>query len=317
MACVQCSDGLSNTGVPSCMANPDIASKIIIVPKYGSTGSLNSIPWGQTINQTYIDSKINAVNPLDRWFPIEGTLATVESTRGDNVTEDVDGINYIIRQGYKSFSARNYTVNPQVADLLNDMGCKDFGIYIMTISTELQGKAAGDKSVLYPLPVERGTWSVTYMSKTESNAPYMQIDFTFSKTLRDGDVYFFPSTSITGELSEADGLIDITISNASTPTTTSFTFEASGIYGDASVDSGALALPITGLPAEAVELYNVTQDSTVALATLVEGDDGHYTATYTAQTDSDVMIIRSARTSSVYDVAGYEITPLTLSAIGS
>lgn len=313
MTLCKCGDtGLNNTGTPSSICNPGRIQLMIAVPKFGSNGDRNSILVTDTIDQAYIDSKINAVDPADRWYPISGAWEQVENLRADDTTEDSDGITRITAKGLKAFSGRDYAAaSKQYADVQDSLGCSEFGFYTLDGDNNLEGVISSDCTQLYPALVEKNTLSAKYIDPTQSTAAYIQLNFTWNQLLKDGSLYFIEGSEITGDIAEASGLIDVTIENATVPSVTEVTFDTKTKYGSFKVNG----LAWVGAPVTAFEIFNQTSSSVVVPSGIVENTDGNYTLTYAAQTVADILIIRSASTAGEYNVSGYEITPFTLAAI--
>lgn len=308
MALCKCGAGLGNTGIPSCVQVPERISTLFPVAKFKNDGSANSIPVGTTIDQTFLDSKLSATDSSIRWGKI-ANFEQVENVRAENEVEESDGISRKTADGLKTFTGRIYDgASKQFADILDNMGCSEMGFYIADSDENLEIQLNSDKTLMLPAYVERGTFSAIYVEATRTSRPYINVTFTWSRYLKDGNSYVIPADEITADLTSR-ALIDVTVSNPTGLSTTSVTFDAKSKFGTAS------SLAVKGLPVTAFELFNVNTSSVVNPTLAVENTNGNYTLTFPAQTVGDVLVIRSRSSAGVYTVAGYEITPFINAAI--
>jgi hypothetical protein len=308
MALCKCGSGLGNTGIPSCVQVPERISTLFPVSKLKNDGTPNSIPVGTTIDQTFLDGKLSAVDPFVRWGKI-ANFEQVENVRAENEVEESDGISRKTADGLKTFTGRIYDgASKQFADILDNMGCSEMGFYIADIDENLEVQLDKTQLLMLPAYVERGTFSAIYVEATRTSRPYINVTFSWSRYLKDGDSYIIPSDEITADLGTR-ALIDVTISNPTALTTTSVTFDAKSKFGTANNRA------VKGLPVTAFEVFNVNTSSVVLPTVAVENTDGNYTLTFPAQTIGNVLIVRSRNTGGVYTVSGYEITPFTNAAI--
>lgn len=313
MAICNCDSGFNNTGTPSCLFAPDLASRIFIVPKYNSSGALNSISVNDVINAQFISDKINASDWRDRWFPISSSFYRVEDVKGDDVTSDFDGTTVVVRQGDRSWSGVNKdAANPAYAGYLNEAGCIDAGIYILDLSGNLQGVENDDSTLLYPLYYQKSTWSSKFQPATASEVALINLSFTFDRNIDEKKLSYVPAADVDDTIASINGLIDVVVTEVVAPTTTAFTVDLNYIYGGFGNKT-----PYVGAVLNDFNVKNITVGDNVTLDSVTETSDGRYVFDYTndAQTLSHVLQLLSGITDGVFRSTGHEVEPTNLTAI--
>lgn len=308
-----CDAGFNNTGTPSCLFAPDLASRIFIVPKFGSNGSLNSIGVADTINEQYISDKIHASDWRDRWFPITQSFNRVEDTKGDNVTSDFDGTSVVVRKGDRTWTGVNKdAANPAYAGYLDEAGCIEAGVYILDLAGNLQGVENDDSTKLYPLYYQKSTWSVKFLPATASEVPLLELTFTFDRNIDEKKLSYIKASEVDDTISTINGLINVTVSEVVAPTTTGLTVDLNYIYGGFGTKSA-----YKGATLAMLTLENITVGDEVTMDSVTETTDGRYLIDYTgdAQSAGNVLRLVSKVTTGIIQTTGHEIIDKDLTAI--
>jgi hypothetical protein len=289
MAC-ECLQG-KNTGIPSCSAIPSIAKQYIIVPTFGSDGNFNSIASGTVVDDAYIQAKLNAENPNDRWYPIPGELLNVEDVRGDNVTEEAgNGRTAFIQTGTRTVTAEIWDDPiPQLQGKLEGHRCSQFSLFTVDRDGNLIGVSTDKFQTLRPIRINKDSWAPVYIKPTDTTTAKIQLNFQWSNLDKDSDITLFVESDIEADLSTLQGVIDLNVIEIVAPTLTEFTV-------DLQYDYGAFGKPekYVGGTAPDFVLKNVSQGTTVTIDTLTEIDDGRYTFEYSVGVAStDVLTLES------------------------
>lgn len=303
MACT-CNNTLGNTGRPNCESLMDVAAGLFITPYYDDNGAQNYIDVAATLNAAYFTTKLNAAAG-SRWHPLQN-LKNVVDERGDNILETFeDNSVSFVQVGPRTFRAWIIGTSTTFLSKIAEYNCIDTGTYIRDKQNNLIGTISSDETKLYPIRIEKGTWSAKLIKGTDKTKQKTEISFQFHVDERDEDLRMISADEITGvTLSSLNGLLDVT-GTLGTVGTTSLVVTLKTDYGTAVTKDA-----VTGLVAADFEIYNVTDSSAVTVTGATESTttEGEYTLTYAAVTAAD-----SLRVSLVKN--GYEMDDVTGSAV--
>lgn len=290
MGC-KCNKTLSNTGAPNCPNIFEETAKLIFVNEFTGAGTRNFIDMSGTINQAFIDGKLNNTDTSVRWYPTPGALENVSMTRAETVFQTFDSGNKArIRKGTRSFAGMMVNADPRLVGKIDEFGCVRAAVYIVDIDGNLIGsRRDGDESTkLYPILISQGSFDSTFNFKTNDAVQNGMIVFDISRIEQDENLYMMRANEIDGDLLSIEGLYDV-IPTYSSITTAGFTVTLKTDWGT----------PVTGLVigdfydeigGSASSAYNVTDSAAVALDTVTESatTPGQYAVVYdTAVTSGD------------------------------
>jgi len=91
MAVCKCDTGIVNSGIPSCVSGFGRIAKLFFVYQVANDGTSNAIPCSQTIDQDFLNEKLNEADPSKRWYPTD-KISNVTEVRNDPTTESIDNI---------------------------------------------------------------------------------------------------------------------------------------------------------------------------------------------------------------------------------
>lgn len=279
MGLCTCETGFFNTGTPSCKSVEALTVKDFIVPKYDSTGALNKYDPSVALTSAFLTGKLNAPNPLDRWYPV-GKFYAVESTRDAVVTETIDNIPFFITNGNKTFTASLLETSGVLIGALEALRCQEFGVFKVKEDNTMAGIVIGSDGFLYPIPVESGSISVLPIDKTVTTLAKLSYSYTYKNEFSDADIRLVSPT--TASLVGAEGLKDVT-ATFSGISQTGFTVKLKTKYGKLGSEQ-----VVKGLVAADFSLYNVT-DSLAVVITSVSFANDEYTFVIPSQTVADVL----------------------------
>lgn len=294
MAC-KCDVGLSNTGTPTCEPIATVAKKLIIVPTYDSTGAKSSVTIGTTLDQAFLDAKINAALAADRWFPLV-TMENVTQERAESITETSgSGKIAFIREGSRSFFGEMWKQSPTFLGKLKSAKCVDISIFVVDADGNLIGSCPSADGKIYPIAVDKDSWDVRMSSATDATVQKVTLGFNWSDNEKDEYISMLTEDDYTADFLGSKGLLDVSsvISNEST---TGFTATLSTAYG-----SKASLVKVEGLLAGDFTLFNVTDTASVSIISVTESSAGVYDFTFSAETSSDVLRLTPSKNG--YDFA--------------
>lgn len=294
MAC-KCDVGLSNTGTPTCEPIATVAKKLIVVPTYDSTGAKSSVTIGTTLDQAFLDAKINAALAADRWFPLV-TMENVTQERAESITETSgSGKIAFIREGSRSFFGEMWKQSPTFLGKLKSAKCVDISIFVVDADGNLIGSCPSADGKIYPIAVDKDSWDVRMSSATDATVQKVTLGFNWSDNEKDEYISMLTEDDYTADFLGSKGLLDVSsvISNEST---TGFTATLSTAYG-----SKASLVKVEGLLAGDFTLFNVTDTASVSIISVTESSAGVYDFTFSAETSSDVLRLTPSKNG--YDFA--------------
>ncbi len=279
-----CASGLSNTGRPNCVSLQSVTSKLIMVPLVANDGTPNFIDLSAPL-PTWADL-INEADASKRWFPLPN-FENVELPKADSQFEEANsGRMVFLRQGKRSFAGELWAEDstPTLLGKLQNNRCVDFGVYIVDVTGNLVGSKVNGG--LYPIAVDNPSFNPTFTFATDSTTQKIMLGFDFDRLFDESTMYMITPTEAGVNFNDLNGLVDVNLINNSI-STTEITF-------DAVLDYGTALNPIkfTGAVSGDFALYNNTTAATVSI-TVVENlpFEGNYTATFTAQTAGDLLIL--------------------------
>lgn len=292
MAC-KCDVGLGNTGVANCQPIASVARKLILVPIYKDDGTKNYVDLADTLNQAYLDAKINAADSSERWFPLP-VMENITQERADSIFETAaSGRTAKIREGVKSFSGEVWKESPTFLGKLKEAQCIKFGVYVVDKDENLIGYCPDGSNYIYPIAVDNNSFDPKLVDATDAVVQKVLVSFNFADDMRDEYLVMLTEDDYTFDAINSRGLLDVTAAY-SNEATTGFTATLSTKYG-----SKASPVKVKGLVAGDFALYNVTDSLAVTIVSATESADGVYDFTFAAQDPADVL--RLTPTKAGYD----------------
>lgn len=298
MKACDCSLSYTNTGTPDCKTLMAVAKKIILVPTYDSTGVLNKIAVGDTLNAAYFTALINQADGSKRWYPLP-EIANVEDARGEPIYETLaDGKKVFVADANRMFKAWLIKQPAQLKAKLDNWRCLGMSVYFVDKEGSLIGKTDGTD--FYPIAVDNDTLFVNLVKTTDTTTQKLEISFEFMSTEDDGDLRIITEDEHGDDFMAREGLLDVNMAAATSIATTGFVTVMTLDYGTFKTKDIA-----TGFVAGDFAIYNVTDAASVAVGTCVESPAGTYTFTFAAQTAADILRLTPSHN-------GFEFTPILI-----
>lgn len=287
---------LKNTGVPGSDVHFGIPQRWIYVPIYKDDGvTRNSIDPTDTFDEAYFTDLINSTDQGERWRPLP-LMKNLEDTRAELIVQTFnDQSKFKIRKGTRSVNAVIPELGPHYLNVLESLGCVTFGVYEVDECGNIRGEAEED-GLIYPIRIEKGSWSPDLIKTTDSTVEQIMISFDYAQSIRDEMLEMIPSEEIEINLLTVNGLFDILALSSGVPAQTSLVVDIyQELYGFIGGRNPVTGLLITDFFSNdlttASRIWNVTDAAAVTLLTVVESTSvpGRYTMTYASQTVSDVL----------------------------
>lgn len=304
-----CGDEPLNSGTPNCVPSASRTSYLILVSTFDNDGNENKIAAGDVLDAAYFEGKINEPDKSKRWYILPKT-SNIEEARAEANTFDVDGIAKIIDQNIRTFLGNVYgaKASPRMAAVINSRACSENSVYEITVDGEIRGENDGQGGLL-PIKIEDETLYARYDKPTKTQKQTVIITFTVEENVRDENLAYIEASDIGIDVRKLRSVVDVF--GEVTPGTISTT----GVEFDLGYEFSSLRSlnPLVGIVAADLSydegvtpstVFNITQSSSLAVATLDETSNGHYVLTHAAQTSGDVIEVKLSKN-------GVELKPFT------
>jgi hypothetical protein len=284
-----CTQSISNTGESSCRVLISKAKGFVFMSMVDSSGVTPSLdPLVDVVNNTFVNTKINAANRLDRWFPVNGIRVSEDVRADDEYFTYPDGTREFLRQGARTVVATRGSGTPQFVKKVKTWGTFNGGFFIIDENDKLIG-SENSLGKLEPIPFEDNTFNAKLITGNDTQKFSTAVmTFDYSSLVSDGDLMVW-NTDADVSLKNKDGLLDINVVTGATSTTTlGLTIDTgSGYINDLVPQEGLITVDFT--------VINLTTALPVVVVA-TEPTAGNYVLTFAAQTLTDVLEVTIAKT---------------------
>jgi hypothetical protein len=207
----KCGLGLSNTGLPNCVTLQSVTTRLIFVNLKNSSNALTRVDLASLPN---FSNLFTAVNPKDRWFPLEA-FDNVEMPIADSSFEETSsGRKFFIKSGKRSFSGDMYVQSPEALNIINSFTCGQVGVY----AVDLEGNLIGikDGNYLYPISINGKSLDAKMSFATDANVQKINVSFDFLTSVDESKLWLIPYGESNFDFNLVSGLKDIVIANTET-----------------------------------------------------------------------------------------------------
>ena len=301
-----------NYGVPSCLENIAPIVKIYFQKTYDSNGNLNYFQLNDFAAETLADylGKDSSVDEGGQKLYPTGFLNNVELPKADTQFEDAsNGVKSFLSEGKRTFTGELWDSegNHVIKKKLASKRCSDWSFFMVTESNQLVCERFYLSGVEFVKGIKLDKQSVDpkFMFQTNSTTQKTILSFDFDRYFDDGNLYVLFGDEMWSNVTELPVKVDFinpkpkfidvtfTITNV-TATTVEFKLEDDYRSGTQYLGSSGTGKGlVTGLGVNNFEAYNVTDALAVTLTTVVENSDGNYTATFVAQSATDIVEIKT------------------------
>lgn len=290
-----CADGANNTGQPNCVDVFARSKYLIMVQTRQNDGTLNSILPSDTIDQTFVDGKVNASKD-ERWY-VMPLHKNYTAERAEAITEDIDGIPFNVAQGNKTvnFEYIDKIGAPPVVNSVNSFACGSYSYFIVTQANEIVGYQPSGEDNLLPIAIEQGTLYARFMEPTKTTKARTMAQMIVREDVNDGDLKMIPADEITANLNDNKSVAEINLA-LTTPQALATEIEITATYKYFGTFPNNQ--PLVGITTATDFVVNNTTTSTPVVPTgVAETTPGVYTLTIPAQTTADVLAVEINTTS--------------------
>lgn len=285
MANCVCNNARKNTGVARCKSLFYAPKKIIFVPTWADAGTKNKIAAADTLNSTYITTKLNAADDI-RWYPLPLMENAVINVAEPIFETPKSAKKYLVSEGITSVTAELFEQELKYLDKLKDKNCGDWSIYLVDNYGNLLGETDGTD--LYPIKVAQGTLSaIPKFSEEKTSVPKLMITFDFDETTKNENLIIISADDwVSGNLlTGCDGLLDVNVA-VSDEGTTGFTAVLTNDFGTfkQKVDITGFVVTdfVSSVTASTGKIRNTTTGADVTITSVTESPDGTYTFAYSS-----------------------------------
>jgi len=299
-----------NTGLSNAALSFGRLDCLYLVPTKADDGTKNTILASDFVNgvlpASYINEKLNHINPSKRWYPVKD-LRSVTNERATPETQTFDGgqNSVITAKGLRTFVGFIPNVGAKYLKNLERIACQ-FGLSVFEIDEcgALAGQVSPTEStVLTPKPIASRTFNADLKKAQATDSGGIDIQYEYKSSMKDSNECIVPAGALGLDLCDQEGLLNLlaTISNEST---TGFTAALRLEYG-----GFPTGFPQTGLLPADFTIFNETTQLAVVILTAPEvpAGSGSYDFTFAGQTAADVLTLKQAFTSDKYDKEGFEL----------
>lgn len=289
-----CESGIVNFGQPNCTNAFLRASRLIFVNYLDDSGAVNSIASTDTLDSTFFDGKFNGAVD-QRWYYTD-TINDVDGERADSVTQEADGINFVVKQGTRSFNGNFWgnIASPKFIESLDSVSCRQMGVFIVDVAGNIIGIENSITGALDPIKIQRNTFQNKYMFPTATTVQGINLKFDWEENVRDSSISYVGADNILVDMLEQRAMSTIILGTAGSISTTSFTTQIDFTYGEV-FDKLAYEGAVIG---DFVLTEVSPTPGTIVITTVVESTSvaGLYTVTYPAATSADVLELAYSKT---------------------
>lgn len=288
-----CTTGIVNFGQPDCVDSFARDARLIFVNYLDDTGAVNSIESTDTLDSTFFDGKWNNTNLSQRWFPTE-TIDNVVGERADNVTEDVSGIPFNVKQGIRLYDGmfKAGVANPTYIKSLDSISCRQMGFFIIDVLGNIIGLKNAITGDLDPIKIQRGTFQVKYSFTNNDATQGISLKFAWEENERDADLSFVGSGNILVDMLVQKAMSTIVFTTATGIAVDEFTTDMDFTYGEAFVP-----INYTGAVIGDFTLVEISPTpGVIAIDTVTESPDGTYKIEFPTATAADVLELSYSKT---------------------
>lgn len=262
--------------------------RLILVPRYGSTGSENTIATEAGVTAAALQALCINSNKYNRYYPLPN-MKNVTFREGESkffTWDDDEKVH--TREGAAGFEGYIELVDGGPAltkRLMSGWNSAEFGVFVIDEDKNFWYNLDSAGTILKPIPVAGGSFVAKYIPPTGADdIGKVKIVFDWSTLMDWGQLRYISYAS--GDL-DFDGtdygdiypLWDVTITKTGEPSTTAWTLDIVTDYG----------IPVTGLAKTDMYLYNTTDSAQVTISTSTESTTvpGRYALAYSAETAGD------------------------------
>ncbi|WP_353079897.1 hypothetical protein, partial [Flavobacterium sp.] len=226
-------------------------TRLIFVNLKDSTGALTRVDLTALPN---FSNLFTAVNPKDRWYPLE-SFDNVEMPIADSSFEETaSGRKFFIKSGKRSFNGDMYLQSPEALNIINSFTCSQVGVYAVDANNNLIG--IKDGSYLYPISINNKSLDAKIVFASDANVQKMNLTFDFLTSVEESKMWLIPYSDTNFDFNLVSGIKDVVIANSETFfVDNGFFFQIDYLILDIVYKNAESDIPISGLNPSFFKLY--------------------------------------------------------------
>jgi hypothetical protein len=283
-----CDAGANGFGLIDCYGQPDrVVAYGFQQLKDGNSENYLTAPLLQAGWNGALYNKSGAVR-----ISVLRNAKQVTDEREDPVTETIDTVDAIIRDGKRMITFTVVGVPSKIIAYINSLRCQNIGFYGISAANQLLGRNKETiANALHPIPVEKGTIYAKEIPKTTDTFQKVMVTFQVAENYDDSQNALFPSDVVDADLLDTPAMIQANAITTGATTTTATTQEIQLNFALSGQVGSTEPLENFGSVTGNIAIYNETTAAVVATASFTESatTPGLYTVSFTAQTTADVL----------------------------
>ena len=297
-----------NTGNKGGALAPGVLRLPIFVPYFDSNGNVNGIDLNANLDQAYADGKINAVNSLDRFFPLP-PIEDPDIVRAEASTKTYSsGLSVVTQKGIKSYTMTIISVSPRFEEVIDSFRCGALGIFGVDLCGNIDGKKVRE-GWLDPIRINEGSLRVEPAFAKGDGIFELVVKFDISISEQDKNIEVLTSDQFEFDALSLTGLDDMYMNVVSS--------SAAGFVADFYLKNGSAigGEPVSGLIAADFDGVNVTVPATptpspFSTVAPIGGVQGRYQFDYTTPVASADKVRLDTKVGAVTTLIfkGYDFT---------
>lgn len=274
MAATQCACDTKKlpVGMPQCTQEIGRIVGFIFVPTVFVNGTTVSLAIDADFDESTLDTHVYNQDRADRFTVVTGFKNQTFDKEDPDTEDNDDGTSEILRENARMFMGKINNASNRIVDDLNSLRCAGGRVYPISEFGWIVGLTQNDDfTTLFPMPFQKGSLLADFVSKSADASEGVRLRFSLDPTVNDGQWFAVRPTDFNlFDLYAPERLPRNAVATQGTITTTTFPVTIRDTF------TGALA---TGLPSTAFVYTNITDNTTVAVASAPEAPAGTYTIT--------------------------------------
>ena len=228
-----CTSGIGNTGVTSCLPTDSPVSGLLFQQTENSAGVTNELLGASIGTAGYLTDLAKNIDDTVRLVPLQNVVEVLDERGDDEFYADDSKAEYFLQNGQRIFNGEILTnASPQLYGELLKWKNTQTSVYTVHIDKAIHGddQTTGN---LAGFEIVRGTMSFSYVKFTRVKPSHIKIKFTYAETVVDENIRQFEEGEIADDAQRLEGLIPVNAIINGVVTIASYTVDIAAIYGSA------------------------------------------------------------------------------------
>ena len=208
MAC-DCNVSLSNTGTPNCESIANVAKKLYYFNTFAADGTRNGIVTTVTLDQAYLDAKINEADATKRFYPLVDMENVTDEAADSAFEEAPSGTKAFIKEGVRSFVGEFWKQSPTFLGQIKSARCTDISVIYVDADGNIIGSCDDGGDILYGIRVDKNSWDAKLVKATDATVQKVSLAFDYSQAEKDENLQMILASETDADWLGAKGLLDV------------------------------------------------------------------------------------------------------------